>query len=156
MTRVFLVTVLLGATALSAAAPNAAKAEPQALSAAELDTVTAGAVVDVDTFAAALGNYANAATDVQTLVIESPWFSAGIGWGIGEAVACCGPVAAVDVRASAHGEGDLVRGRATRLERDNGVLAVGVAAGWVSAISRILPTAVRPPATGPRQVARSR
>ena len=107
-----------------------AKAEPQVLTVAELDTITAaGASVDVDTFAAAFGNDATAVTDVRTLVIDSPWVSAGIGWGVGEAVACCGPASSVDVRASVHGEGDLVRGRAVQLERDNGVLAVGVTTG---------------------------
>jgi hypothetical protein len=155
MTRVSLVTFVLGAATLSAATPAAAKAEPQVLAVTEMDTITAaGALADVDIFAAALGNYATAVTDVGTLVIDSPWVSAGIGWGVGEAVACCGPVSAVDVRASVHGEGDLVRGRATRLERDNGVLAVGITSGWVLAISRMLPTAVRPPAKGPPRVRR--
>jgi hypothetical protein len=150
MTKVSLVTFVLGAATLSAATPAAAKAEPQVLTVAELDTITAaGASVDVDTFAAAFGNDATAVTDVRTLVIDSPWVSAGIGWGVGAAVACCGPASSVDVRASVHGEGDLVRGRAVQLERDNGVLAVGVATGWILAISRMLPTALRPLAKGP-------
>lgn len=150
MTKGSLVTFVLGAVTLSAASPAAAKAEPQALTVAELDTITAaGASIDVDIFAAALGNNATALTDVRTFVIDSPWVSAGLGWGVGEAVACCGPVSSVDVRASVHGEGDLVRGRAVELERDNGVLAIGVTTGWVLAISRMLPTAVRPPAKEP-------
>lgn len=149
MTMLSLATLLLGAMTLSAAIPAAAKAEPQMLTAAEMDGITAaGALVDVDTIAAALGNYASAVTDVRTLLIESPWLSVGIGWGIGEAVACCGPDSSAAVGASADGKGDLVRGRAVQLERDNGVLAVGLATAWVLAISRMLPTAVRPPAKG--------
>jgi hypothetical protein len=153
MTKVSLVTFMLGAATLSAATPAAAKAEPQVLTVAEMDTITAaGALVDVTTLAAGLGNHATAVTDAQTIVIDSPWMSAAIGWGVGEVVACCGPLSAVQVRTSVRGEGDLVRRRAVQLERDNGVLEVGLATGWVVAISRMRPTAARPSGTGPPRV----
>jgi hypothetical protein len=149
MTRVSLVRLVLCVTTLSAASPAAGKAEPQVLSVAEMDTVTAaGPVVNVNTFAAALGNYANTTTDVRTLVIDLPWGSVALGWGFGQAVACCGPASAVGVGTSLSGEGDVAQGRASEVRSDNDVLAVAVTTGWVLAISRVLPAAIQPPATG--------
>ena len=141
---------MLCVTTLAAASPAAGKAEPQVLSVAEMNTVTAaGPVVDVNTFAAALGNYANTMTDVRTLVIDLPGVPSRVRAGaLARRSPACGPASAVGVGTSVSGEGDVAQGRTTEVRRDNDVLAVAVTMGWVLAISRILPAAIQLPATG--------
>ncbi len=99
--------LLLGVTASCVA-----MAEPELLSDAEMDTITAaGVVIAVDAYAAALGTLALTRTEARTLTSAiQKRIEIGIGFAEGQAYACCDEGASVVVGSSAAGSGDVVSG----------------------------------------------
>jgi hypothetical protein len=69
---------------------QAVKAEPQVLTPAQMDDVTAGGVVDVAAFAGASGDFARAHTDTDTKLVGGPWYEVGSGMAVATSLACCG------------------------------------------------------------------
>ena len=127
---------VLGAATLFLLPLAAANAEPQVLTGTQLDGVTAGGVlVDVSTLAVALGDHASGITDTRTTVVGTEWLAAGLGLGMGQAFACCGPDSQVIVGSAAAGAGDRVHGGTTEFGYDNNLFALGAAFGWVGALS---------------------
>jgi hypothetical protein len=110
--------------------------EPKVLSDLELETVTAaGVLVDVNSVAAALGDSTRAVTDAYTSVIEGKSLDLGIGFTLGQAFACCGENADVEVGSAVLGVGDIVQRGTRGGELDGGILASGLSAGFVVAVS---------------------
>jgi hypothetical protein len=105
------------------------------LSDLELDAITAsGVLVDVDSIAAALGDLAHTRTDADTLVINED-FDLGVGFTIGQALACCGEDADVEVGSTVLGVGDIVHGTTHHVEHEGRRLAYGLSVGFVLALS---------------------
>ena len=97
-----------------------------------MDTVTAaGLVVDVDSIAAALGEFTIARTVADTYVNVAKRF--GIGLTIGEAFACCGEGSQVQVGSAVMGGGDPVSGTTHSAEHDGIFLAYGFSIGLLLA-----------------------
>jgi hypothetical protein len=105
------------------------------LSDLELDAITAsGVLVDVDSIAAALGDLAHTRADADTLVINED-FDLGVGFTIGQALACCGEDADVEVGSTVLGVGDIVHGTTHHVEHEGRRLAYGFSVGLVLAMS---------------------
>jgi hypothetical protein len=105
------------------------------LSDLELDAITAsGVLVDVDSIAAALGDLAHTRTDADTLVINED-FDLGVGFTIGQALACCGEDADVEVGSTVLGVSDIVHGTTHHVEHEGRRLAYGLSVGFVLALS---------------------
>jgi len=89
-------------------------AEPERLTASQMDTVTAGAVVIGMTAMAIAGlspypTYTSyTSTTTWTTVINPPTNIVQIGLGFGKAVACCGQGTYTDVQSMYYAEGDRV------------------------------------------------
>jgi hypothetical protein len=110
--------------------------EPMVLSDFELDAITAaGVLVDVDSFAAALGTFGDARTDANTLAFDGEYFDVGIGITTGEAFACCGEDANVEVDSTVLGIGDIVHGVTHTVKHDTRGFAWGFSTGFVLALS---------------------
>jgi hypothetical protein len=111
-------------------------AEPKVLADWELDSITAaGVLVDVSSIAAALGDFAFTQTDANTLAFVGEHLDVGVGVTMGEALACCGEQAAVEVGSAVLGVGDIVHGAAQRIEHDGRPWAYGLSVGFVIALS---------------------
>jgi hypothetical protein len=110
--------------------------EPKVLSDLELETVTAaGVLVDVNSVAAAFGDSTRSFTDANTSVIDGKSLDLGIGLTTGQALACCGEDASVQIGSAVQGVGDIVQ-RGTRVLRyDDGISVEGLSAGFVVAVS---------------------
>jgi hypothetical protein len=123
--------VVLGITTSDGAAD-----EPTVLSDLELDAVTAaGVLVDVGSFAAALGDLAGTRTDADTFVSGGAAFDLGVGRTIGLAFACCDEEADVAVGSAAVGSGDIAHGITHSVEHDGRFLNLGLSLGFVLALS---------------------
>jgi hypothetical protein len=115
--------------------------EPKVLSDLELETITAaGVLVDVNSIAAAFGDSTRSFTDANTSVTEGKSLDLGIGLTTGQALACCGEDASVQISSAVQGVGDIVQ-RGTRVLRfddgisDDGISVEGLSAGFVVAVS---------------------
>jgi hypothetical protein len=101
-----------------------------------MDSVTAaGVLVDVASFAAALGDAGHARTDASTFVFGGKYLDLGFGITRGRAFACCGEDADVEVDSAVLGIGDIVHGVAHGVEHDGPPLAYGFSVGFVVAVS---------------------
>jgi hypothetical protein len=106
------------------------------LSDLELDAITAsGVLVDVGSIAAALGDLAHTRTDADTLVINKEGFDLGVGFTIGQALACCGEHPDVEVGSTVLGVGDIVHGTMHQVTHEGRRLAYGLSVGFVLALS---------------------
>ena len=100
------------AMALLLGTPAAVMAEPRALSASEMDGVTAGRIrVDAVAFAQASGDFALARSRGDALVITMDEREIGVGFAEGLAFACCGRESKVAVHSSVSSTGEIVHGR---------------------------------------------
>jgi hypothetical protein len=140
--------VALSVTTSACAAPEPAKvvandtksargsAEPTVLVDLQLDSVTAaGVLVDVGSFAAALGDLARTRTDAATSVFGGETFDVGLGRTVGVGVACCDEEADVAVGSAVGGGGDIVHGITHSVEHDGRFLDLGLSVGFVLALS---------------------
>jgi hypothetical protein len=117
-------------------ATSALADEPMVLSDLELDAITAaGILIDVNSIATAVGDFANTRTDARTLVFTGEGWDLGVGITIGEALACCGEDAGVEVGSAVLGVGDIVHGVTHGIEHDGPLLVYGLSVGLVFAIS---------------------
>jgi hypothetical protein len=108
--------------------------EPMVLSDYELDSITAaGVLLDVNSVAAALGDFANTRTDANTLVFNGEDLDLGVGITIGQALACCGEDANVGIGSEVLGIGDIVHGTTHHVRHEGRRLAYGLAVGLVVA-----------------------
>jgi hypothetical protein len=115
--------------------------EPQVLSDLELESITAaGVLVDVNSIAAAFGDSTRALTDAHTSVLDGKNFDVGFGFTTGQALACCGEEADVDVGSAVFGAGDIVYYGTRAFKADGGGGAAGLSAGLVVAVSFTDPT----------------
>jgi hypothetical protein len=139
---------VLGLTTSACAAPEPGAAvvngtrsaggatQPTVLADSELDSVTAaGVLVDAGSFAAALGDFGHTLTDANTFVFGGEHLDLGVGTTTGQAFACCGEDADVEVGSAVLGIGDIVHGVAHGIEHDRGLLAYGFSWGLVVAVS---------------------
>jgi hypothetical protein len=111
-------------------------AEPTVLADLQLDSVTAaGALVDVTSVAAALGDAARTYTDADTFAFNGEAFDLAVGLTMGRALACCGEDADVEVGSAVLGIGDYIRASTRRVEHDGRRLAYGLSVGFVLAAS---------------------
>jgi hypothetical protein len=111
-------------------------AEPTVLANLQLDSVTAaGVLVDVGSFAAALGDLAGTRADAETFVSRGEAFDLGVGRTVGLALACCNEKADVAVGSAAVGSGDIVHGTTHSVEHDGRFLDLGLSVGFVFALS---------------------
>jgi hypothetical protein len=102
----------------------------------ELDSITAaGVLLDVNSVAAALGDFANTRTDANTLVFKGEDLDLGVGITIGQALACCGEDANIGVGSEVLGIGGIVHGTTHRVKHEGGRLAYGLSVGFVVALS---------------------
>lgn len=125
------VTIVLGLMT-----PGSVVAEPKVLADWELDSITAaGVLVDVSSIAAALGDFAKTKTDADTFAFGGKTLDLGIGITIGQALACCGEDADVEVGSAVLGIGDIVHGTTHRVKHDGRHLAYGLSVGFVVALS---------------------
>ena len=107
-----------------------------ALTETELDGVSAAGVgVDVETMAFATGQFGQTATDLVTGIVANGPVVIGYGFGVGEAIACCGPDAEVRLGTSLSGTGDYVFQDSFTAYGDHGGLKSGVTNGLVLALS---------------------
>jgi hypothetical protein len=110
--------------------------EPMVLSDFELDAITAaGVLVDVDSFAAALGVFADARTDANTFAFDGEDFDVGIGITTGQALACCGEDADVEVGSTVLGIGDIVHEVTHTVKHGSRRFVRGFSTGFVIALS---------------------
>jgi hypothetical protein len=110
--------------------------EPKVLSDLELETVTAaGVLVDVSSVAAALGDSTRSFTDANTSVVDGKSLDLGIGLTTGQALACCGEDASVQIGSAVQGVGDIVHGGTRGGNLDGGILAGGLSTGFIVAVS---------------------
>jgi hypothetical protein len=123
--------VVLGVTSSAGAAD-----EPIVLSDLELDAVTAaGVLVDVGSFATALGDLMGTRTDADTFVFGGEGFDLGVGRTMGLVWACCTEETDVAVGSSAVGSGDIVHGTTHSVEHDGRFLSLGLSVGFVLVLS---------------------
>jgi len=116
--------------------PAAVVAEPKVLSDIELDATTAaGILVDVSSVAVALGDLTRVGTDAKTFAFAEKHLDLAIGFTKGQALACCGDDAEVDVGSAAVGIGDIVHGIAHAVQHDGRPLAYGLSVGFIIAVS---------------------
>ena len=117
-------------------ATSAVADEPTVLSDQELDSITAaGVLIDVDSVAAALGDFAHTRTDANTLVFSGEDLDLGVGITVGQALACCGEDANVGVGSEVLGIGDIVHGTTHHVKHEGRRLAYGLSVGFVLAAS---------------------
>jgi hypothetical protein len=117
--------------------------EPMVLSDYELDAITAaGILIDVNSLATALGDFAHTRTDADTLAFNGENLDLGVGFTIGQALACCGEDADVEVGSAVLGVGDIVHGTTHHVKHDGRRLAYGLSVGFVLAMA-----VENPPAT---------
>jgi hypothetical protein len=101
-----------------------------------MDSVTAaGVLVEVSSFATAIGDGAHTRTDANTFVFGGKYLDLGVGITRGRAAACCGEDADVEVASAVLGIGDIVHGVVHGVERDGPLLAYGLSVGLVVAVS---------------------
>jgi hypothetical protein len=111
-------------------------AEPRVLADSELDAVTAaGVLVDVSSIATALGDFGAARTGANTFVVDGEYLDLGVGTTMGQALACCGEDADVEVGSTAVGIGDIAHGVAHGIEHHGRGLAYGFSFGLVLGVS---------------------
>ena len=116
--------------------PAGVVADPKVLSDLELDAITAaGVLVDVSSVAAASGDLTRTATDAKNFAFAAKHLDLGIGFTKGQALACCGDDAEVNVDSAAVGIGDIVHDIAHAVEHDGRPLAYGLSVGFVIAVS---------------------
>jgi hypothetical protein len=133
--------ILLGLTS-----PTAVMAEPQMLTASQMDRLTAGGIhVEVRAFASSSGRYASARTRAYASAgITKDRIDVGVGFAEGQAFACCGSESEVTVHSTANSTGDVVhsstyafklRGTAVTLEGEASYFAYGYTAAFLVALS---------------------
>jgi hypothetical protein len=111
-------------------------AEPTVLADLQLDSVTAaGVLVDVGSFATALGDLGATRTDADTFVFGGETFDLGVGHTMGLALACCNEEADVAVGSAVVGGGDIVHDTTHSVEHDGRFLDLGLSVGFVLALS---------------------
>jgi hypothetical protein len=111
-------------------------AEPTVLADLQLDSVTAaGVLVDVSSIATALGDFGDARTGANTFVVGGEYLDLGVGTTMGQALACCGENADVEVGSTAFGIGDIAHAVAHGIEHHGRSLAYGFSFGFVLALS---------------------
>jgi hypothetical protein len=116
--------------------PAGVVAQPKVLSNFELDAITAaGILVDVDSFSIAIGDVGRAGTDAKTFAFAGKQLDLGVGVTTGQALACCGENAEVEVGSAVRGIGDIVHGATHGIEHDGRPLAYGFSVGFVVAVS---------------------
>jgi hypothetical protein len=116
--------------------PAGVVAQPKVLSNFELDAITAaGILVDVGSFSAAFGDLTRTRTDARTVAFAGKHLDVGIGTTKGQALACCGENAEVEVGSAVRGIGDIVHGAAHGIEYDGPPLEYGFSMGFVVAVS---------------------
>jgi hypothetical protein len=94
---------------LGTLSPAAVTAKPRALTASEMDGVTAGGIrVDAIAFAQASGDFALAQTRSDALVGTINQRDFGMGFAEGLAFACCGPESDVTVHSSVSSTGEII------------------------------------------------
>ena len=131
-----MLTVLLGLVTLMIGPWSDAKAEPQMLTASQLDGVTAGGVyVDISSLVNAMGDYARTATKTQTTAAGDQWLDTAFGLGFGEGVACCGSDAAAQAQTEVAGAGDQVMGGTVSVFTHTGDMSLALTFGWILAVS---------------------
>jgi hypothetical protein len=124
------------AVVMSATRSAGGAAQPMVLADLQLDAVTAaGVLVDVSSIAVALGDSGHALTDANTFVFGGEHLDLGVGTTTGQAFACCGEDADVEVGSAVLGIGDIVHGVAHGIEHNRGLLAYGFSWGLVVAVS---------------------
>ena len=99
-------TLAAGVTALM---PQAVKAEPQVLTPAQMDNVTAGGFVDVAAFAGGSGDFARTHTATDAMLVGGPWYEVGQGIAVATSLACCGSDAEAVAATLAMGADENVR-----------------------------------------------
>ena len=110
--------------------------EPAVLSDFDLDAITAAAVsVDVGSIAVTRGDRTRLLTAADTLAVAGEGFDLGVGLTFGHGFACCGDEAEVGVASAAVGVGDIVHSGTRTLKHDDGVVAQGLSAAYVVALS---------------------
>lgn len=106
--------------------PSVVTAGPQVLRDSELDAVTAaGVLVAVDSTVNAVGDHTVADTNASTSIRGGPFVQVGVGFGDGNAAACCGIESDVALDSTAVGAGDLVFGKTYTVEFRGASYAVG-------------------------------
>jgi hypothetical protein len=116
--------------------PSGGVAEPTVLSDSELDAITAaGVLVDVRSVVAAFGDATRTLTDAKTFAIAGEGFDLGVGRTVGQALACCGEEADVEVGSAVFGVGNIVRRSTRAVKNGNRFLVHGLSAGFVVAVS---------------------
>jgi hypothetical protein len=111
-------------------------AEPTVLADLQLDSVTAaGVLVDVGSIATTLGDFGDARTGANTFVVSGEYLDLGVGTTMGQALACCGEDADVEVGSTALSIGDIAHGVAHGIEHHGRGLAYGFSFGFVLAVS---------------------
>ena len=124
------------AAAVLGVATSAVADEPMVISDYELDSITAaGILIDVNSVVAALGDFGNTRTDASTSVFSGEHLDVGVGITTGQALACCGQYADVEVGSAVLGTGDIVHGTTHRVKHDGRRLAYGLSVGFVLAAS---------------------
>lgn len=123
--------VVLGVTTSASMAK-----EPAVLSDFDLDAITAAAVaVDVGSIAVTRGDRTRLFTAADTLAVAGEDFDLGVGLTFGHGFACCGDEAEVGVASAALGVGEIVHSGTRTLKHDDGVVAQGLSAAYVVALS---------------------
>ncbi len=101
-----------------------------------MDQVSAAGVgVDLDVAALASGQFGETDTNAITGVVANGPRVIGYGFGSGEAIACCGDDADVQLDVTASGEGEYVFSDTYTAYGSDGVRKFGVAQGIVLALS---------------------
>jgi hypothetical protein len=110
--------------------------EPMVLSDFELDAITAaGTLIDVNSLATALGDFAHTRTDANSLAFNGEDLDLGVAFTIGEALACCGEDADVEVGSEVLGVGDVVHGVTHTVKHRSRDWTWGLSIGFVVAVS---------------------
>ena len=126
----------VAAAVMSLMMPAGVVAEPKLLSNSELDAITAtGVLVNVVSLSTAFGDLTRTGTDAKTFAFAGKHLDLGVGITKGQALACCGENAEVEVGSAVLGIGDIVHGVTHAVDHDGRRLAYGVSVGFVIAIS---------------------
>jgi hypothetical protein len=116
--------------------PAGVVAGPKVLSALELDAVTAGAIaVNVSSVAAAFGDLTHTDTEAKTFAFDGENVDLGVGRTVGQALACCGEEADVEVGSAVFGMGDIVHSSTRAVKHGTRLLVYGLSVGVVVAVS---------------------
>jgi len=130
----FLLTGVLFGAMTSVALAETSVHNPRILNAAEMDGITAGVAVLVDSSAAATGDSTFAASRTRTTAIATPGPDVGFGVGHSRAFGCCGSGSDASAGTTVAGDGDLVFGHTYQFSRQDLHSAYAFSAGVVLAV----------------------